>query len=78
MDETRDRGGARVVRPERAQLSLDLIELEAWLPGDHPARLVWAFVEDLDLTPLYDRVRAREGEPGRPPADPAPNVYRSG
>jgi transposase len=65
------RGAARVVRANRAQLSWDLIDLEAWLPADHPARLVWGFVETLDLTPLLDRVRAREGEPGRPAADPA-------
>jgi transposase len=32
---------------------------------------VWSFVESLDLSPLYDRVLAREGEAGRPAADPA-------
>ena len=71
MSDTGERGKARVVRPNRAQLSWDLIDPEAWLPADHMARLVWAFVETLDLTALYDKVKAREGEPGRPPADPA-------
>src|SRR3990172_9075636 len=56
------RGAARVVRATRAQLSWDLVD---------PARLVWAFGETLDLTPLYDKVKAREGELGRPAADPA-------
>jgi transposase len=65
------RGAARVVRPNRAQLSWDLIDPEDWLAADHPARLVWAFVEPLELTRLYDAVRAREGAPGRPAADPA-------
>ena len=65
------RGRARVVRPNRAQLSWGLVDPEAWLPGDHMARLVWAFVETLDLKALYDGVKARDGEPGRPPADPA-------
>jgi transposase len=32
---------------------------------------VWAFVEGLDLTPLYTRIKAVEGHPGRPPVDPA-------
>jgi transposase len=32
---------------------------------------VWSFVESLDLSPLYDRVLSREGEAGRPAADPA-------
>jgi transposase len=70
-EEARGRGAARVVRPNRAQLSWDLVDPEDWLAADHPARLVWAFVETLDLTRLYDGVRAREGVPGRPAADPA-------
>jgi len=32
---------------------------------------VWSFVESLDLSPLYDQVLSREGEAGRPAADPA-------
>lgn len=67
---TDERGKARVVRPNRAQLAWDLVDPEAWLPADHMARLVWAFVETLDLAPLYDKVKAREGEAGRPAADP--------
>jgi transposase len=48
-----------------------MVDLEGLLPADHRARLVWSFVESLDLSPLYDRVLAREGEAGRPAADPA-------
>jgi hypothetical protein len=48
------------VRPSRAQLSWDLVDQEDWLAADHPARLVCAFVETLDLTRLYDAVLARE------------------
>ena len=62
---------ARVVRPDRRQLRWDMIDLEGLLPADHRARLVWSFVESLDLSPLYDRVLSREGEAGRPAADPA-------
>ena len=61
---------ARVVRPDRRQLRWDMIDLEGLLPADHRARLVWSFVESLDLSPLYDRVLSREGEAGRPAADP--------
>src|ERR1700678_1145401 len=64
-------GEARVVRPDRRQLRWDMIDLEGLLPGDHRARLVWSFVESLDLSPLYDQILAREGEAGRPAADPA-------
>jgi transposase len=62
---------ARVVRPDRRQLRWDMIDLEGLLPADHRARLVWSFVESLDLSPLYDQVISREGEAGRPAADPA-------
>lgn len=62
---------ARVVRPDRRQLRWDMVDLEGLLPADHRARLVWSFVESLDLSPLYDQVHSREGEAGRPAADPA-------
>jgi transposase len=64
-------GRPRVQRPDRAQVQLRPVDLESLLPADHRARLVWAFVEGLDLDPLYARIRAVEGEPGRPPIDPA-------
>src|SRR5215471_7460812 len=62
---------ARVIRPDRAQARWDFIDLEAMLPPDHRARVVWSFVESLDLTELYDAIKSREGEAGRPAADPA-------
>lgn len=63
-------GGARVVKADRSQLSWDLVDLEAWLPADHRARIVWAFAETLDLSELYDAIKSREGEAGRPKSDP--------
>lgn len=64
-------GEARVLRPDRAQLQWDMIDLDGLLASDHRARLVWRFVESLDLTAFYDLIKAREGEAGRPPPDPA-------
>jgi transposase len=46
------------------------IDLEGVLPEDHRARIVWAYVEGLDLTPLYQGIQAIEGEAGRPATDP--------
>ncbi len=46
------------------------MDLEALLPAEHRARLVWRFVETLDLTAFYEAIRSREGEAGRPAADP--------
>ena len=62
---------ARFIRAERFQTRWDFIDLEALLPSDHRARIVWSFVESLDLSPLYEVIGSREGEPGRPPPDPA-------
>jgi transposase len=63
--------GARVVRPDRAQMRWDFIDLDGLLPIDHRARIVWAFVESLDLSQLYDAIKSREGDAGRPAADPS-------
>jgi transposase len=64
-------GEAKVIWPDRSQLRWDFIDLEAMLPSDHRARIVWDFVEGLDLSALYDAIKSREGEAGRPAADPA-------
>ena len=37
---------------------------------DHPARVVWAFVEQQDLSALYTQIRATEDRPGRTPIAP--------
>lgn len=62
---------ARVIRPNRSQLRWDMMDLESLLSSDHRARMVWAFVEQMDLDTLYAAVGSREGEAGRPAADPA-------
>jgi transposase len=62
---------ARFIRADRAQARWDVVDLEGLLPSDHRARLVLSFVESLNLSPLYEAIQAREGEPGRPPPDPA-------
>ena len=62
---------ARYIRADRQQTRWDFIDLEALLPNDHRARIVMRFVEGLDLSALYQSIKAREGEPGRPPPDPA-------
>src|SRR6202163_1934150 len=62
---------ARFIRADRSQTRWDFIDLEALLPSDHRARIVMSFVESLDLSDLYNAIKSREGEPGRPPPDPA-------
>lgn len=62
---------ARFIAADRFQTRWDLIDLEALLASDHRARIVVSFVDSLDLSPLYEAIKSREGEPGRPPPDPA-------
>jgi transposase len=60
----------RLREPQRDQVELRVVDLDSLLPLDHPARAVWAYVEQLDLSPLLDAIKAREGAPGHPPAHP--------
>ena len=64
-------GLPRLQRPNRGQLELRPVDLEGLLPADHRARLVWAFVEGLDLESLYERIRAVEGHPVWHTGDPS-------
>src|SRR6266436_4542761 len=66
----REAAAPRVRQAERAQVEWRPLALDALLPDDHRARAVWAYVEGLDLTPLYGRIRATEGAAGRPATDP--------
>jgi transposase len=63
-------GAARMQRPDRYQMRMQMQSLDALLPEDHRARLVWEYVEGLDMTSLYERIRAVEGRAGRDPIDP--------
>jgi transposase len=47
------------------------MDLESLLAPDHQARTVWAFVEGLDLTPLYEKILSVKGHAGRSAIDPA-------
>src|SRR5438034_1361049 len=62
---------ARLERANRHQLELRATDLDGLLPPEHRARIVWDFVEGLDLGPLYRAIRAVEGGAGRPAIDPA-------
>jgi transposase len=61
---------ARVKRPHRDQIQWRDASLDELVPKDHRVRAVWAYVDSLDLTPLYEKIRAVEGGVGRDAADP--------
>src|SRR5258708_1864568 len=64
------RGAPRLREPERMQVSMQMLALDDLIAEDHPVRAVWTFVERLDLSALHDVIKAREGQPGHPPAAP--------
>jgi transposase len=64
-------GAARVMSPQRDQVELRAVDLESLLAADHPARTVWAFVQSMDLAPLYARIKSVGGRGGAPAIDPA-------
>jgi transposase len=66
----RERGAPRLLTAERRQVALRAVDLDGQVAEDDPVRDVWAFVEGLDLSPLYAAIAAREGEPGHPAIDP--------
>lgn len=60
----------RILKANRSQLEWRTMDLDALLPEDHRARLVWAFVERMDLKAVHDSIKAVDGAPGRPVIDP--------
>lgn len=56
---------ARVRRPERFQVEMQFYSLDQMLPSDHRARIVWAFVQSLDLTLLYEKIDVTDYKAGR-------------
>jgi transposase len=63
-------GVARVRRPDRLQVRMQMASLDALVPEDHQARVVWEYVAGLDLSCLYDAIKAVQGHCGRDAIDP--------
>lgn len=63
--------GLRLEQPVRDQIEFRMACLDELIGADHRARVVWDYVESLDLSALYETVRSVDGEPGRPQTDPA-------
>jgi len=66
-----DMGGApRMREPKRDQIELRATDLDSLIGQDDPVRMIWAYVDPLDLSELEGRVKAREHTPGHPPISP--------
>ena len=65
-----ERARPRTKKPERYQVEMQTMALDQMLPHDHRARIVWKFVQSLDLSAALNKIKAVEGRPGRDPVDP--------
>jgi transposase len=63
-------GTPRLREPQRDQVELRAIDIDSLIGQDHPARVIWAYVEGLDLSDLENRIKARGDKPGRATTSP--------
>jgi transposase len=63
-------GTPRVKRPVRDQVEFRAFAWNDLLPHDHQARIVWDYVKNLDLSALYEKIKAVERHPGQSAIDP--------
>jgi transposase len=64
------KGVPRLRRAVRDQVVVHWEAVDDLIPEDHRARMVWAYVERLDLSPLLEKFEAVEGAVGRAGTDP--------
>lgn len=66
----RGEGRARYREPVRDQVRLEALDLEGLIDESHPARVIWAYAQHVDMSGFEARVRSREGLPGMPQTSP--------
>jgi transposase len=63
-------GAPRLREPQRNQIALRAVDIESLIGQDHSVRLIWCYVEQLDLRELENRIKARGERPGHPATSP--------
>jgi transposase len=63
-------GAARLRKPIRNEVKLEICDLDALIDEDHPARLIWAYAEKVDLSEIEASIKVRLGTPGMPQTSP--------
>lgn len=63
-------GKRRFIEADRKQIQLRPVDLEDLIAADHPARAIWALLDELDLGAFCESILARGSHPGRPAIDP--------
>ena len=60
----------RLREPQRNQIELRATDIESLIGENHLARLVWAIVEELDLSELENLIKSRDSNAGHPAITP--------
>ncbi len=63
-------GRARLREPVRDEVRLRAYDLDSLIDEDHPARVIWAYAAQVDMSDFEAGVRSREGTPGMPRTSP--------
>ena len=61
-------------RPSAIRFELRAVDIDSLIGQDHPVRVIWGYVEGLDLSLLEDRIRGREAHSGPSPDCAAASV----
>ncbi len=64
------RGNSRVKLPQRHQAEIFGRSLDQLIRENHLVRTVVAYCDSLDLSVLYETIKATQGKVGRDPIDP--------
>lgn len=63
-------GKPRFSSAVRNQLEFVQSSLDDLIPEDHQVRNILNYVEQMDISSIYNKIKSTEGNPGRPPIDP--------
>jgi transposase len=63
-------GAPRLREPRRDQIALRAVDIESLIGAEHRVRVIWSYVEGLDLSELENRIKARGDRPGHPATSP--------
>ena len=58
-NEKKYKGKPRTIKPQRDQVEMMVFSIDQLIPADHKARLVWKYVEKLDLSKLLIKIELR-------------------
>lgn len=64
------RAERKLQRIDRQQVTMRVIDPEELIEKDHPARAIWALVEELDVSRYEAEIKSAEGAAGRAAIDP--------